>query len=165
LLLGAFVFLGRAAGLESAVSEDPLEDLRWKIVPILGQILEGSWLVGVGFGSFDRVYMIYEPTNLLMPFYVNQAHNDWAQLLIEGGVPAAILLFALFVWIARAVWSISMREKNGFGGLLFWATLVAILCVASVFDYPLRAPAFQLVGIWLLMALLRERAESQQAKT
>ena len=118
-------------------------------------MLEGQWALGVGFGSFEQVYHIYEPSELLMPSYVNQAHNDWAQFTIEGGVLAGLLLTGLLVWMVRAIGTMLLHRTRRVDAI-FWMSIFAIVAAASLVDYPLRTPLFQLVTVWLLLALSRD---------
>jgi O-antigen ligase len=115
------------------------------------------WLLGTGFGSFDAVYRFYEPTDLLLTRYVNHAHNDWAQLVIEGGLPAVLLFLTGLGWLCRTLWITISRSEAAPGQLIFWAACLAILSAASFVDYPLRTPIFQCVCIWLLTSLATER--------
>lgn len=158
-LLGAFFGLERAPGFEDIFTKNPIEDLRWRLWPILEQMIGTYWLLGIGFGSFEEFYHIYEPTALLFPNYVNQAHNDWAQFVIEGGFPAFAILLALLGWTALSLRALLRHETFAIGRLVFWGAIIAILCAASIVDYPLRTPAFQLVATWLLLSLSLERAE------
>ena len=160
-LLSAFFGLDRAPGLSAFLSQNAFEDLRFQILPILEQMVRTYWLLGIGFGSFEGVYHIYEPTALMFPSYVNQAHNDWAQLIIEGGLPVAGILIFLFLWIANSIRDILLNWKSPLIYLIFWMTSIAIICAASVVDYPLRVPVFQLVMVWLVLALALERHEKQ----
>lgn len=152
-LLYAMVQFERAPGVIDAFNQSAFEDLRWRIGPILGDMIAQHWLVGSGFGSFDAVYLFYEPTSFQDQTYVNQAHNDWAQLVIEGGVPAILLLLALGRWLFHAVGRIYAREAAAVALCLFWCTVLAIFAAASLFDYPLRTPIFQLLAAWLVISL------------
>ena len=163
-LLGAFFGLERAPGFEDIFTKNPIEDLRWRLWPLLEQMIGTYWLLGTGFGSFEEFYHIYEPTELLLPNYVNQAHNDWAQLVIEGGLPALGILIALFGWIAVSLRALLRAEDFALGRLIFWGAAIAILCAASIVDYPLRVPAFQLVAVWLLLTLALESSEPDEVK-
>ncbi|WP_234035760.1 O-antigen ligase family protein [Erythrobacter insulae] len=159
-VLAAFFFLEGSPGLTSFVGQNAMEDLRWKIWPILQEMISVFWLLGTGFGSFNEVYYTFEPTELLSPSYVNQAHNDWAQYLIEGGVPAAALFAAFVVWMRKSALCLLSSSKPLFI-MCFWLPIFIIIVAASVVDYPLRTPIFQLVFVWLLLAL-DEDGESQR---
>ena len=160
-LLGAFFGLERAPGFEDIFNQNPIEDLRWRLWPVLEQMIGTYWMLGIGFGSFEEFYHIYEPTALLLPSYVNQAHNDWAQLVIEGGLPAFAILTVLVGWISQSLRSLLRADNFALGRLLFWGAVIAILCAASIVDYPLRTPVFQLAAVWLLLVLALERKDPE----
>lgn len=164
-ILAAFIASGRAPAAADLLAKGAIEDIRWSLWPVLADMMRDHWLAGTGFGSFDAVYRIYEPTDLLLPLYINHAHNDWAQVVIEGGLPAVLCLLALVGWVIAAIRALLCR-----GGLrsrsaaVFWAAWLAILIAASLVDYPLRTPTFQAVSIWLLLVLARDRANLTGAR-
>ena len=167
-LLYALFQFDRVPGAAHAFEQSAFEDLRWKIAPILWEMMMQHWLVGTGFGSFDAVYLIYEPTQLQNDAYLNQAHNDWAQLVIEGGVPAILLLLALARWVAFGLRKLYSQSAPAVALCLFWCTIAAILAAASLFDYPLRTPIFQLAAAWLAIAFafdLRRHAQIKASQT
>ncbi|WP_083508136.1 O-antigen ligase [Erythrobacter sp. AP23] len=155
LTAAAFLTLDRTPAFREILVRDSFEDLRWALWPVIIEMFEGHWVLGTGFGSFEQVYHIYEPSALLMPSYVNQAHNDWAQFIIEGGVLAGLLLTGLLVWMIKAIGTISLHRTRRVDSI-FWMSIFAIVGAASLADYPLRTPLFQLVTIWLLLALSRD---------
>jgi O-antigen ligase len=158
VVIAGFVWLQRTPALEEMLARSSFEDLRWQLWPLLGTMAGEHWLLGTGFGSFDAVYRLYEPTELLLTRYVNHAHNDWAQILIEGGLPAILLLVAGFGWLCRTLW-VNLRQSDGPQvNLIFWLACIAIISAASIVDYPLRTPIFQCVFIWLLTSLALERS-------
>jgi O-antigen ligase len=152
-VIGAFIWLERTPAVEDIMAQNAFEDLRWSLWPVLSEMMGTHWQLGTGFGSFDAVYRIYEPTELLLPPYVNHAHNDWAQLIIEAGLPGAALLIAGVVWLSKTLWSLAHQSANMLYILVFWVTCLVIICAASLVDYPLRTPIFQCVFIWLLASL------------
>ncbi|WP_226698672.1 O-antigen ligase family protein [Qipengyuania gaetbuli] len=160
LTIFAFIALGRAPAFSDILAKDSFADLRWSILPIISEMLSTHWLVGSGFGSFEQVYHIYEPSELLMPQYVNQAHNDWLQFVIEGGVMAGALLAGLTVWLVKSILRIFRGRAGPFLGI-FWISIFSIIGAASLVDYPLRTPIFQLVLIWLLLALSRDYRDAE----
>lgn len=160
LTVVSFVALDRVPAIRVILSQDALDDLRWSLLPVMSEMLSGHWALGTGFGSFERVYQIYEPSVLLMPSYVNQAHNDWAQFLIEGGVLSAVILIGLLIWIVRAVGTLSL-DRNRKIDAVFWISAFAVIAAASLVDYPLRTPIFQLVAVWLLLALSRDARDAR----
>ncbi len=157
LVAAAFILLGRApAAADLMASSATIDDLRWSLLPVLGAMMRDHWLAGTGFGAFDTVYRIYEPTALLLPLYVNQAHNDWAQLAIEGGLPAAACVLGLIGWLGATILRIARDKRHSRALVIFWVTLLIIIMAASAVDYPLRTSIFQSVLVWLLLSLARD---------
>lgn len=155
LTVGAFLFLDRSPAVADLVANDSFSDLRWSIWPITHDMLSVHWLAGTGIGSFEKLYKIYEPSELLMPAYVNQAHNDWAQFIIEGGAAAGALMLALLAWMGVVCAKLLANPRSRASGI-FWISTLTVIGFASLVDYPLRTPIFQLVGVWLLLALSRD---------
>lgn len=155
LIAVAFLALDRAPAFRDMLAKDSFEDLRWSLWPVIVDMLKDHWVLGAGFGSFEQLYYVYEPSALLMPSYVNQAHNDWPQLIIEGGVLAGLILIALLALLFRAIATLALDPSRRVEAI-FWASVFAVLGAASLIDYPLRTPLFQLSAVWLLLALFRD---------
>ena len=155
LTVASFLALDRVPALRDLLAQDSFEDLRWSIWPVIAKMLAGYWFLGAGFGSFEQIYYIFEPPKLLMPSYVNQAHNDWAQLIIEGGAMAGLLAIGLLAWVTKRIAAIAAHRALR-ADAIFWISIFAVVGAASLIDYPLRTPLFQLVGVWLLVALSRD---------
>jgi len=64
-------------------------------------------LTGSGFGSFREVFPRYIPSG--EPLTWNQLHNDYLEVLVEGGLVAAVLL----VWLVLAFWWRVVRSPDG----------------------------------------------------
>src|SRR5690606_17751446 len=99
----AFVFTVLAtSSRETALSRlfelEAVEDVRVAYMPILWELLRDAMPWGFGFGSFENVVKAYESAGVLSPRYMNQAHNDFLQLAIEGDIPAIIIAAAAFAW-------------------------------------------------------------------
>ncbi len=98
------------------------------------------WLTGIGMGAYDRSMLVYQQTQ--NGFHFNHAHNQYLQLVVEGGlllsVPAAIALVAGWRQIVTRfhadltpiVW-IRIGAASG----------VFALVVQSLWDFTLRMPA------------------------
>ena len=131
IVLGAlFMLIDRIPALERFTAGGDIEELRWRLLPHLLDMVRQYWLTGTGFGSFDAVYKIHEPTGLAQPTYLNQAHNDWAQLIIEGGLPAAALLIVLIISSARRIREMG-RRNGGLMPILLWSGVVAVIALGS----------------------------------
>lgn len=95
--------------------------------------IQDNWVLGTGFGTFDLVYPAYEKRDMVHALYVNHAHNDFLELLLEGGA-GAMVIFAVYVAmvVARAVQVYNRPLQR-----LALLSIVVIL-LHSIVDYPLR---------------------------
>ncbi|MDN3646959.1 O-antigen ligase family protein [Pontixanthobacter aestiaquae] len=157
-IVAIFAAFDRIPALARVTEAGTFEDLRWSLLPTLREMVITYGLLGAGFGSFEEVYHIHEPASLMVPSYVNQAHNDLAQLIIEGGLPALVILCAFLVWLVRSLRDIMRMGSDRLAKLAFWLTTFTIIMFASLFDYPLRTPLFQAIAVWLVAILAVERA-------
>jgi len=110
---------------------------------------------GTGLGSFPEIYRWYENPALAGPTFVNHAHDDLLELLIETGVFGIVVLLALADWVRRgvaAVW-------RGRDPLAQGATIaLGLVMMHSLVDYPLRTAA--LSGLCALCCAMIDRAEA-----
>ncbi|MGB7373472.1 O-antigen ligase family protein [Pontixanthobacter sp.] len=153
-----FFTFDRAPALQSLTSAGAFDDMRFKIIPVLTEMVSTFWFWGAGFGSFEEVYHIYEPAALMTPEYVNQAHNDWAQFFIEGGVPALSILVIGGIGFLRCLTGLGASNRQQLITQVFWIGCAAVVVFASLVDYPLRTPLFQFAITALLAALILEPA-------
>jgi O-antigen ligase len=97
----------------------------------LNQVSAAMWrdrpLTGFGLGAWPTVYPHYALSD--DGFFANQAHNDWAQAAVEGGVPAFLCYLGLFLWTVRAGW----RAPWGFG--------LSFVLLHALVDYPIHRQA------------------------
>lgn len=159
LLFAVVVSLStRTTALTRVVDQDAAEDLRVRSWSTVQSMIETYWTTGSGFGSFAETYKVYEPDRLLQASYFNHAHNDWAELVLTGGLPAIVILLLGIAWFGRAVLANGTRNlmKGHRGDLrLTVALIAALLGAASVVDYPLRVPSIQVMIIMLAILLHR----------
>lgn len=155
-LIGAFLFLGRSPSLSDIISQGSFEDMRWKIAPILLVMIEQNWAFGIGFGAFEEYYRVQEPSELLLPVYINQAHNDVGQFLLEGGIVGLGLFAGTGCWKILQCFRIFRQGRRERWRIVYWLGVIAIIGVASTVDYPLRTPIFQVTAVWLLLTLSKD---------
>ena len=110
--------------------------------------ISDNLLLGVGYGTFLNAYPAYEHGETVIDKYVNHAHNDYLELVFEGGLPALGLIAAFLVLLLlRVARTIRMPLQRA-------ASLaVCVLLVHSLVDYPLRTMALS-VTFCLLLGLL-----------
>lgn len=155
-LVGAVILsfsLGRAVSIERAFELNAAGDLRSQAFPYIVEEVTRYFPVGSGFGTFDPVYRIGEPDSLLQPHYFNRAHNDWLEVILDGGIASISLLVAVPIWIVATALK-AWRRAGGNRGLAGVGTVALILTMlASVPDYPARTPMIMAVvviaAVWL----------------
>ncbi len=145
--------LARFAGMDDP-RLDYWTDLRWA--------LDYYGLVGTGFGTFVPVFKSAESLEAVVARVTNHAHNDYLEILLEGGLPAAFLLLAFVCLLAGTVFSGRKATLRREHALPFSAALIGIglLLMASLVDYPLRMPALSAVLALLVAILLPSRRVS-----
>jgi O-antigen ligase len=131
------------AGLARLAQTDPLSESRSTISVISIQALKDFFPVGSGFGSFVPVYAMREQPDNMLGGFVNHAHNDWVELVIEGGLPMAVIMAAFVMWLGFAcfkAWQNRASEFEDFS-LRAAAIIIGLLLIHSLSDYPLRSRA------------------------
>ncbi|WP_165938414.1 O-antigen ligase [Parafrankia sp. BMG5.11] len=138
-------------GFSSIARDADRQELRLSALPVLLKMLGDVWTVGLGAGSFVPAYQIVEPLADLGPYYLNHAHNDWLELMLEYGIAGAAFLLILLVAVWRAAKRVVSDGSNRIAmraGLLF---PILVFALGSIIDYPLRVPLVQVLAIlWLL---------------
>ena len=111
--------------------------------------------VGSGIGTFRRVYDLYENRDHVTRTYVIHAHNDYAELALEAGVPGVALLALFLVWWSAAFWN-AWRSPDA-GPFMRAASIASAAILAhSLVDFPLRTAAISTIFA-MCLALLADR--------
>lgn len=162
LRTGAVIALGIAAatavyawdGLARRLAQDPADDLRWQYLRHGLDTMQAYLPLGSGAGSFRWAYAPFEPVSAMVQVYADRAHNDVLQVLIELGVPGALLLVAAAAMLAwQSLRRIPIGEIHHTDqdlparviGVVVWVPLLH-----SLVDYPLRTLAVSVVFAVLL---------------
>jgi len=125
---GAFAALGAAVVGYSAVwkrflQADPYVIRREVWTAAFHMVRDRTWM-GFGLGTWTAAYPQYA---LFDPgMVVNQAHSDWLQWTVEGGVPFSFLILIVALLLARR----AVRSIWGLGVLVF--------LVHALIDYPFQ---------------------------
>ena len=127
--------------------------------------------LGSGMGSFVQVFEQSTGGELSVHGYINHAHSEYAQWLLEAGLPALVAMALCAIALAasaRALWRLPAHLRSP--GLPALIALLAILG-HSLVDYPLRTPALLVIAAALAgmlgAAVLRDNAahRSREAGT
>jgi len=130
---------------------------RQQIWSITATAIGDTFPYGTGLGSFEEVYRQNEAPSEVSSRYVNHAHNDYLELILELGAAGALLIVLFLAWWAAAAWRIwTSPLSTPFERA---ATIASATVLAhSVVDYPLRTAAIAsvfAVAIALMAGLLR----------
>ena len=173
-ILGAFLLItllaisfGRSTGFERFLElREPGAEMRITAWPTVKYLTTAYLPWGSGFGTFDPLFRMYEPDRILSPTYFNQAHNDFLELIITGGVPAIIVLLAFLGWFGRRVFGLiaapDRRSSDQVAGQI-GAMLLATFLLASFSDYPLRTPLASALAA-MAVGLLERSATANKAR-
>ncbi|MGC9951916.1 MAG: O-antigen ligase family protein [Bryobacteraceae bacterium] len=132
--------------LRQRLSEPDALAVRHELVVSSLAMLHDRPGMGFGLGNWPRAYPRYALFD--DGSFVNQAHNDWAQWAVEGGVP----FFAMLLWLAAMALPAAWRSVWGIGLVSVW--------VHCLVDYPLQQRPG--IGAWFFV-LLGVLAASQRA--
>lgn len=147
----------RAVSVNRAFSVEALRDMRAQAFPAVMKAVATYFPIGTGYGTFDPVFRIHEPLALLSPTYFNHAHNDLAELVLDGGLLGLLLaLSALCWWAMRTfrIWHAKIEAQTELAKP--GSAMIVLIVVASFVDYPVRTPLMMAVLIiaafWLSTA-------------
>jgi O-antigen ligase len=102
----------------------------------------GSYFpVGSGLGTFQQVYRTYEDPAEATRQFANHAHNDYAEVALELGLPGVLLVLLFILWWARR--SLAAWRESFSGAALARASsvMIGVVLFHSIVDYPLRTSA------------------------
>lgn len=145
------VWLGRAEAWTRLSQLSLVDDLRLESLPVTWNLVKSYFPAGAGMGAFPLVYQIAEPDRLLSPVYLNQAHNDWLEVLITAGLAGALLLCAGAAAFVRALMSEVTAGRTDDGARVLRRLglgTIFILAVTSISDYPLRVPTISVLFVF-----------------
>ncbi|SDL44977.1 O-Antigen ligase [Geoalkalibacter ferrihydriticus] len=123
--------------------------------------LEHPW-AGVGFGNFnyfladtqvvaqEKIRLLYEARS-----YTNWSHNEYLQMLAEGGIPAFLLFTGLALWILKRLIYGVVKEGRGDDPAYVYSHLMLLpFFFMAFFSWPFRfAPLLALFAVFLGCAL------------
>lgn len=96
--------------------------------------------LGSGVGTFLELYRWYEDPEIVSSTFVNHAHNDLLEVLIETGLLGLVAILAFLAWFAPRVWAL-WRGERGHATALAASVVIGVELVHSLADYPLRTAA------------------------
>ena len=136
--------------LETRLQADASFDQRFSIYPLaLDAIADRPW-TGFGLGTFDDVFRLYRDETITA--YFTRAHNDYLELALTAGIPAAVLLLIACMilvqfLVQRLRFGVQYRSFIALG-----ITCSAQLGLHSLVDFSLQMPAVSYLWCAILAA-------------
>lgn len=143
-----FLGLALVGPLNSQAFSEELTDQpasRATFAATTAEAIGDSFPVGTGLGTFQEVYRTFEDPNLTSREYVNHAHNDYLEVVLELGLPGLLLMLAFLAWWAMRSWAVWRSDFAGANLARAGSVIILIVLLHSVVDYPLRTSAIAAV--------------------
>lgn len=174
----AVVTLTLAGGLGLVLSGRILSDRfriedgtqeRIGLIPQFIHVAHDFFPFGSGLGSFEPVFKSYEQASALSFGYWNQAHQDYLQVAIEGGLIGMLLILAFLIWFAIRVvriWykgddSSRLRRQQATSALF-----LAMIAAHGMGDYPMRTGTIACVfGFLAAFLTVPQESESRRRRS
>ncbi|MEM8750430.1 MAG: O-antigen ligase family protein [Pseudomonadota bacterium] len=153
-VLAIVIVLGFTGLVFSDAEEAIQQDLRSLYFANTWEAIKDHWIFGTGLGTFVAVYPLYEAREEIVSVYANHAHNDYLELMLEGG------LMFLIPMVSGAVLIVLRALKKNRMDVL--ALSLAPVLVHSIVDYPLRTFAVALVFSVLAAMVFSRRSPSDR---
>lgn len=139
----AVAITGWSTLLSRLFDSDPFLYRREILHSALAMVRERPW-AGFGLGTFTTAYPAYATFD--SGYFVNFAHNDWAEWAVEGGVAFLLLLLAIAIPVGLA----ALRSGWGLG--------VPAVFLHGLVDFPMQRPG---VSFWLLIVAAAVMVDQQ----
>ncbi|MCO4090755.1 MAG: O-antigen ligase family protein [Sphingorhabdus sp.] len=157
------IFFSRAEAIERFFAETGYAKDRSDFWALSGQLFRQYYPFGFGPGSFSAAFQRDEPLSILDGVYLNRLHNDWLETALTFGILGIVWLLGAsiyFVYRSFQLWILmdGTRSEVKIGRMS--SVIIAILAVASVFDYPLRTPAIMSLMVLALLWFVRSPYQS-----
>jgi len=146
VLVAGFSIAGPMSSDRFASKFDDSNPLGRKIsVPTTLEAATDFLPVGSGLGTFRDVYRTYEPTEEITAFFVNHAHNEYAEVALELGIPGLLALLGFLLWWARQTWKAWTQKYDGVALARAGGIAIGVVVFHSLVDYPIRTSAIAAV--------------------
>jgi O-antigen ligase len=156
LIFGLTLFLGggesllRGVGMQS--SQADFSSGRVSYWQTAFEIFKAHPILGAGLDAFANAFTRYDTLNGALR--VEQAHNDYLQILADGGIIGLAYVLAFLVILFRNGLRNIASIRDDFGRSIAVGALAGCFAIAihSFFDFPLRTPSNAL--FFLLLSVL-----------
>lgn len=154
------VEVGLVPVLERFAQLDPLGDGRWSIYASVSAAIGEFFPLGSGIGTFNQAYLRFHAPDLT-GIFINRAHNDYLEWVMEGGIIAAALILgflALYLMRWFKVWK--RGEWATFSFIQVGAGIGLLAMILHTFvDFNLHIPANQIYFAFLAALFFHHASE------
>lgn len=155
LLLGG-IFIASTDEVGNVFAEDAtgLQAGRQQIFTTTLEAAIVYWPVGTGAGTFREIYDDFEDLDTATTTYINHAHNDYLEILLEFGAAGGLAIAAFLAWWA---WTVVRLAKKGLDDPFVSAAVVGsgVILLHSFWDYPLRTVSIGVVFAFCCVVIAR----------
>lgn len=153
VVLSGLIWLAASGPLQTRISETTIAEVtetgRGPIWEATVRAIADRPLLGHGVGSFEEVFPLYRGADVWGHIYVSKAHSSYLEAMMELGVPVALALLVIPMWIGLAcVQGIRLRRRRQ----IYPAVALAAtggLALHSLVDFPAQLPAIALTYFYL----------------
>jgi O-antigen ligase len=167
LLLIDTLIVSRWFGLEKVVQRIENTQLeqeqRLEVYLLLPPMVQAYSNTGSGLGSFGVAFTPYKPADLVG--YLDHAHNDYLEFLIEAGIPGVIVLALLLAFHVLHAINVVLRRNDRLAQGICLGYLMATLALAvhAVVEFNFQIPAIA-ASYAVLMGLAASCSASGRSK-
>lgn len=145
IIVATLVAIGSMTAIGTGAIGAKFEDApnsRRNMTPVTMSAASTVTPTGSGLGSFAPVYAMHQPDRYTSTTWVNHAHNDYAEIYLELGIPGLVLVALFLVWFLRSGYYLWQRRADSDTLIAQSAWLsVGLLLLHSFVDYPIRTAA------------------------
>lgn len=132
--------LAKRLGALTETARNPFDDFRMIVTGDTLRLFTLSPIFGCGFGCYRHAFPMCQSPGL--EFRWLHAHNDWAQLLAEGGMAGGVLFgLALWAWVRDIVSRFAKATQRCRFLVIGLLAGISTLALHSLVDYSLHKPA------------------------
>lgn len=146
------------AGLSDPTGSDPARSGFYQSRGFIWEdtirMIRENWLIGVGLGAYQTAYPIYSLQDRL--YLVGQSHNDYLQIVADGGILLALLaIFFLILLLRSAAKAIDHPDITLASLAVGCCGGIFALLVHGMFDFNFQITSNSLLFLTLSMIVWR----------
>ncbi|WP_421852646.1 O-antigen ligase family protein [Oricola sp.] len=130
------------------------EDRRFVIFETTWTAILQYWPLGSGLGSFPLVYPGFEQTTDITTTYINHAHNDYLEVVLELGAAGVVLIAGYFLLVSRNMFNSKLAQAASLS--------IIVLSLHSIIDYPMRTMSLALTFAFLSACALSQPSQAPE---